>query len=79
MFATLFARGPWAMIFEWDGTSKVFTLLASTGELLGVAKPIPGECWEGRMEPVAGGRSAWATSLDILRDWMMDQARSPHR
>jgi hypothetical protein len=64
------------MIFEWSKASGGWQLLADTGELLGVAKPIPGDCWSATMTTLAGGLTAVATHLDLVQEWMMAEARS---
>jgi len=59
------------MIFQWSRPTGGWELLTDGGALIGRAKPIPGECWEITMEAEFGGRHAFATHLDLARDWMM--------
>ena len=65
------------MIFQFSRETRSWDLVADSGELLGTAVSIPGECWEGRMDALLGGRRAWATDLDLIQQWMMQEASTP--
>lgn len=64
------------MIFQFSRETRTWDLLADTGELLGTAKMVPGDCWVAQMTDVGGGLSVWATDLDLVRDWMTSQAEA---
>ena len=65
------------MIFQFSRESRSWDLIAETGEVLGTATAIPGDCWEARMSATVGGAKAWATDLDTIREWMKTEATTP--
>jgi predicted Zn-dependent protease len=65
------------MIFQWSRESESWELFADSGELLGQAKETPGNLARATMTKLGGGRSAWATDLQTIREWMMTEARTP--
>ena len=65
------------MLFQFSRETRSWDLIAETGETLGTAKSIPGDCWEAKMTDVGGGREAWATDLDTIREWMEREATTP--
>ena len=64
------------MIFQWSRESRTWDLVAATGELLGTASLIPDDCWEAKMTVVGGGGHAWATDLERVKEWMMEEAQA---
>ena len=62
------------MIFQFSREARSWELVADSGELLGTATVIPNDCWEARMTLIGGGQSAWATDLDRIKEWMIEQA-----
>ena len=67
------------MIFQWSRDAATWDLVADSGELLGAAKSIPGDCWEAKMTDLCGSREAWASDLETLKEWMLEQASAPAR
>jgi hypothetical protein len=67
------------MIFAYDKTTDggVWELLADSGELLGRAYALRDGTVRGEMTDLAGGRKAWATDLELLQSWMMEEAHRP--
>jgi hypothetical protein len=59
------------MIFEWSRESGAWDLLADTGELLGRAWSLGGGVFQAETTALIGYRTATATSLTELRDWLM--------
>jgi hypothetical protein len=65
------------MIFQWSRATRVWELVADSGESIGTASPVPGDLWEAQMSPMFGGRHALASDLDMLQRWMMAEASEP--
>jgi hypothetical protein len=62
------------MIFQWSRETATWDLVADSGELLGTATAIPGDCWAAKMTDVGGGHEAWATDLETIKEWMTEEA-----
>jgi hypothetical protein len=62
------------MIFEWSRESGAWELLADTGELLGRAWPLGGGTYQAETTALIGCKTATATDLTTLRDWLMSCA-----
>ena len=67
------------MIFQWSRKTGSWDLVAASGELLGRAVEVPGDCWEAKMTLLGGGHQAWATDIETIREWMFEEvaAASP--
>ena len=65
------------MIFQFARETRSWDLVADTGEVIGTATSIPGDCWEAQMSALFGGAKAWATDLDTIRTWMEQEATTP--
>jgi hypothetical protein len=65
------------MIFQFSREARSWDLVADTGELIGTATAIPGDCWAIQMTPLFGGGKAWATDPETAREWMETEAKNP--